>query len=1347
MPRIPRFADVFPPAPSRAFLRAGAPVVAAWLVCAQPAAAQTTGLGVCVDVPAGGAPSSLVAFAPDASGFSTLMVANYASGTISRITCDARGGVVTRQDLACGAGPRAVVSADVTGDGLADLVSANAIGNSVSVLRVSDTGRWYASENFAAGSGPRALAVADLDGDRMNDLVVADYFGGVVSLLRNDGTGRFPSRVEYVTGSGPSAVAVADVNGDGRPDIVVTNASSGTMSVLIGDGAGGFAPAVRYSTGASPSGLAVGDLNNDGFADIVTANMNASTVSVFLGDGSGTFRTRTDIATGKGPGAVLVTDADGDGRADIVTANTIASTVSVLHGTGGGAFSGRTDLRTGSRPAAIAAVDLNGDGRPDLLTANSGAKTVTIDFGSDAGAYGAAAEWPAGGGVSAIVTGSFDDVPGLDVIAANYDSSCVSIVHGDGHGGFSGRTRFACGDGPLALVAGDFDGDTHPDVAVANSGSGTVLILHGGIFGGFDDRTDLAVESGPSGLAYGDVIGDETGDLMVANQGDNSVSVLGGLYGGGFAQSVAWGAGGSPRAVAFGDLNSDGAPDLVVANFNSRSVSVLLSTGRQGFRTPVEHAVPGQGPCAVRVADFNGDHYLDLAIANYGTNNVTVLHGDGTGGFSDGATFDVGAGPRALALGDVNGDGIADLVTANEAGNSVSVLLGDGTGSFALHADFPVGLQPRAVAIADMDGDGQVDILIGDGGGAGLSVLLRRARTTVGLAVAPAPAVTGAPVTLAASVAPVADGAGRPSGAVRFFRGTTHLGDATLVDGVATLTVAALPPGTCALSAAYTGDARFAAALSPAVTQYVFECSASPTAGVAPAAAFEGDPVRVRVRGMGRVTAVKFGGVPAAHFSVQLDSVRAGAPVVSVVAYVPTGALSGPVEVDGDCGVAFTSEMFETRRTFAFSNARTPDYACLAGIGWPMLASARDTAGVPVGALGLPGAQGRDWRVETWDAAANAYVAADRLVPGRGYWVQSRDPWQATLTGAAVPNTTRALPLLARGWHQLGNPFTAAVDVVNLRVLKHGLARPFPVQTDVQSTVFVWDAATRRHRASATIPGGAMFWVRRLSITSAESLLVDPPSSSSAGPAPADPGPAPDWSARLVAAQAGGARSEPAYVGLAPIAEGESHPRSALAPPSSPGEALTLRVTPARDASGDEWSALYLPRDASPAWDVVIEHARAPGEVSIELAPEGAPGGLHAVLRDPATGVAVALAPGAPATFAASGAARRLRLEFAPVALDAPVVPREEVRAYPTPFTGATGFRFVHARPATLRVTVLDIAGRAVAALERRDAPAGEDVLVWDGRGSDGAPAPPAVYFARCTCGALAQVLRVVRLP
>lgn len=88
---------------------------------------------------------------------------------------------------------------------------------------------------------------------------------------------------------------------------------------------------------------------------------------------------------------------------------------------------------------------------------------------------------------------------------------------------------------------------------------------------------------------------------------------------------------------------------------------------------------------------------------------------------------------------------------------------------------------------------------------------VQRAQTSTVVTSSANPAQSGQAVSFTATVAPVAPGAGLPTGSVRFTVNGANLGGpATLVNGVATSTsFASLSPGTYAIKAIYNGDGNF----------------------------------------------------------------------------------------------------------------------------------------------------------------------------------------------------------------------------------------------------------------------------------------------------------------------------------------------------------------------------------------------------------------------------------------------------------------------------------------------------------------------------------------------------------
>ena len=70
---------------------------------------------------------------------------------------------------------------------------------------------------------------------------------------------------------------------------------------------------------------------------------------------------------------------------------------------------------------------------------------------------------------------------------------------------------------------------------------------------------------------------------------------------------------------------------------------------------------------------------------------------------------------------------------------------------------------------------------------------------------------------------------------------------------------------------------------------------------------------------------------------------------------------------------------------------------------------------------------------------------------------------------------------------------------------------------------------------------------------------------------------------------------------------------------------------------------------------------------------------------------------------------------------------------YPNPFNGETKISFVLKAPSRVELAVIDLLGRVVATPFDGEAPAGESLVTWDGRGSGGKDVTSGIYFYRLT--------------
>jgi Bacterial Ig-like domain (group 3)/FG-GAP-like repeat len=227
-------------------------------------------------------------------------------------------------------------------------------------------------------------------------------------------------------------------------------------------------------------------------------------------------------------------------------------------------------------------------------------------------------------------------------------------------------------------------------------------------------------------------------------------------------------------------------------------------------------------------------------LGNYAA--IYVFLGNGDGSFQSPPVGSAGAAgfqSESLATADFNSDGNLDLTTGEQIGDpspyTALLALGNGKGSFTANAltDVNNGGGAAAIIATDLNGDGFPDLVVWAYGGLSLpstpavSVLLNcglRCTNTVTTS-STATSVFNQPVTFTATVtAANAKATGTPTGTVTFQVTTdpsqspnpvfppvtTTLGNATLSNGVATLTYSGLTAEEAySVSASYPGDSNF----------------------------------------------------------------------------------------------------------------------------------------------------------------------------------------------------------------------------------------------------------------------------------------------------------------------------------------------------------------------------------------------------------------------------------------------------------------------------------------------------------------------------------------------------------
>lgn len=395
----------------------------------------------------------------------------------------------------------------------------------------------------------------------------------------------------------------------------------------------------------------------------------------------------------------------------------------------------------------------------------------------------------------------------------------------------------------ILTAVGDLNGDGSPDIVVVNQcvmsfmtcetdgGSLSVLLNNG--TGGFTYPIATYSTGGnyPYGVAVTDVNHDGKLDVVVGNScslgvfpnclpiamllgnGDGTLQAAQ-PYPGSFS-----GLGGGSSSVTV-DVNGDGIPDLIT--LGTTTVNVQLGNPDGTYQPAVSFDAGGYYPNVITVADVAGEGKPDLLIANTCINQPSCPNGGGSVGVLLNYSQYTATSTTLISSENPSRSGQAVTFTATVTAYSGSVPDGEnvtfmnGTtvlGSAALTGGtavlttktLPVGTLNITASYAY---DGTYGASTGQ-----LSQLVKAIHgypTTLTLTANPNPAYAQA-VTLSAVV--TSTGGTIPDGEIiTFHSGTTVMGTASTVGGVATLVIPwGFVPTTYHIQATYPGDATFQA--------------------------------------------------------------------------------------------------------------------------------------------------------------------------------------------------------------------------------------------------------------------------------------------------------------------------------------------------------------------------------------------------------------------------------------------------------------------------------------------------------------------------------------------------------
>jgi FG-GAP-like repeat/Bacterial Ig-like domain (group 3) len=471
--------------------------------------------------------------------------------------------------------------------------------------------------------------------------------------------------------------------------------------------------------------------------------------------------------------------------------------------------------------------DFNGDGNLDVALANS---AITILLGDGNGSF----TMPkpnapvAGSAAISIAVADFnqDGIPDIVMTQTSAGLSYTYILPGVGDGTFTqGQIINGVGSTPYVGV-GDFNGDGIPDLVLSGGGTlafgATILLGKGDGTFTMKSSYNTGVSSPP---AIGDFNGDGTADIVMAGPG-NTVTLLLGNGDGTFktAPQIPLTALGLPSSITAGDFNGDGALDLAVMNGSPDPnppprpplpqpiayQTILKGNGDGTFTQLSEGQVTVQGG-DFEVGDFNGDGIPDLFMAavgagsSLGANQVMIQIGVGDGSFRAPLPPFIGAFGSADRVGDFNNDGLVDLVSPDLSG--VAVLI-DEPAMYSAIATVN-GVSIVGMGMHQIDASYSGDNNFASGVSPTLGLTAEPVPTTLTMAVNPTTIIQFQPVTLTVNLTPNTAQNHNASGPVTFTSGSTVLGTADVVAGVAMLNTTSFLGGSNNIVASYAGDTNF----------------------------------------------------------------------------------------------------------------------------------------------------------------------------------------------------------------------------------------------------------------------------------------------------------------------------------------------------------------------------------------------------------------------------------------------------------------------------------------------------------------------------------------------------------
>ena len=244
----------------------------------------------------------------------------------------------------------------------------------------------------------------------------------------------------------------------------------------------------------------------------------------------------------------------------------------------------------------------------------------------------------------------------------------------------------------------------------------------------FGPKNDFITDLHPNGIVVADIDGDGKPDLATPNNYSTagqpaSISILRNTTTSGsisFAATQNINNGPVTYTMASGDIDGDGKPDLIASSLVDINISVFRNTSVPGtilFAPKVNYATT-EGVFGIAVGDIDGDGKTDIAVTNHLNNSISVFSNTSSPGvisFAAKVDFATMLTPKDIVIADLDGDGKQDIAVTEQFSYSYSILRNTstvGSISFATRVDYTIqaNAEPHGLIVSDLDGDNKLDL-------------------------------------------------------------------------------------------------------------------------------------------------------------------------------------------------------------------------------------------------------------------------------------------------------------------------------------------------------------------------------------------------------------------------------------------------------------------------------------------------------------------------------------------------------------------------------------------------------------------------------------------------------------